>query len=265
MPEPASTPATVFDEHMSSWTAWQQEPWARVRYAVVAHVLDAQLAELPGPLRILDAGGGNGGDSLRLAGQGHMVTLVDYSAAMLARAGEVAAGHGVTDRVRLVEGDVSALADLGERDFDVVLCHFVVGYVADPAAVVGQVVASARPGGLVSLVSGNPVSEVLARAVRAKDPAGALDMIGAPTFHALAFEHDVHRFDWRAGARALRVAGAGVVGRYGCRCVIDLMNDGDFASDPANFADILRLELAVAGTSPYRDVARAWQLIARRR
>lgn len=250
---------------MSGWTAWQQEPWARVRYAVVAHVLDTHLIDLPGPLRILDAGGGDGSDSLRLAVAGHYVTLLDYSASMLARARDVARERGLTERVRLIEADLSGVTELGERDFDVVLCHFVIGYVADPAATVRQAVGSARRGGLVSVIASNPVSDVLARAVRGKDPAGALEMMDAPTSHALAFDRDVRRIDWRSAAGWLRVAGADVVGRYGCRSVIDLMNDGAFASDPANFADILRLEIAVAATSPYRDIARAWQLVARRR
>lgn len=259
------TGASVFDDHVSSWTAWQQEPWARVRYAVVAHVLDRHLAALPGSLRVLDVGGGDGRDSLRLAAQGHEVTILDYSGGMLDLARDAACAEGVADRVHLVKGAVGALSELAHRDFDAVLCHFVIGYVADSTAAVESVVSAARPGGLVSLIASNPVSDVLTRAVRGKDALGALEMIDDPAFHAVVFSSDVRRVEWRAAARALRGAGADVLGRYGCRAVIDLLNDDAYTSDPARLADVIRLEIAVSARSPYRDIARAWQLIARRR
>lgn len=255
----------MFDANLDRWLAWQDEPWARVRYAVVGHVLDTHLHGENPPLRVLDVGGGDGKDSLRLAAAGSEVTILDYSEAMLGQARENAAALGVLDRVHLVGGGMEGLADFADADFDVVLCHFVVQYLADPAEAVRGVVEAARVGGLLSLVAPNPASEVFAKAVRGKDPSAALTLLDSPTFRAAAFEHDVARVHWRAAARDLRAAGAEVVGRYGSRCFIDLVDDDVFTSDPEHWEDILRLEIAVCATSPYRDVARAWQLVARRR
>lgn len=263
-PVPTDTRAAVFDEHISAWRSWQREPWALVRYAVVGHVLDSHIAGT-GPMRVLDVGGGDGTDSLRLAEAGHDVTILDFSDAMLRAAHTRSSELGVLDSVHLVTGQVGELAELRLAGFDLVLCHFVIQYLADPTSAVADVVAATRPGGLVSLVAPNPVSEVLAKAVRGRDPLGALDLLTARSFHAAAFEHDVNRIEWRSAARDLRAAGADVVGRYGCRCVVDLVNDSVFTSDADHLADIVALETAVCAASPYRDIARAWQLVARRR
>lgn len=255
----------MFDTHLSRWLAWQDEPCARLRYAVVGNVLDANLGVEDPPLRVLDVGGGDGKDSLRLAAAGHDVTILDYSEAMLRPARENATAVGVLDRVHLLDGGIEGLGDLAGAGFDAVLCHFVVQYLSEPTVAARDVVEAARAGGLISLIAPNPVSEVLAEAVRGKNPSAALALLDAPSYHAAAFEHDVARVPWRTGARALRAAGAEVIGRYGVRCLIDLFNDDAFTSDPAHWEDIVRLEVAVCATSPYRDMARAWQLIARRR
>lgn len=258
------TQASVFDDHFAAWEAWQQEPWSRVRYAVVAHVLDTHIGDAD-RLRVLDVGGGDGMDSVRLAVAGHDVTILDHSGAMLRRARESSLAQGLEDRVHLLSGDVGDLPALQPAQFDVVLCHFVVQYLAEPGKAIGDIVAAARVDGLVSLVAPNPVSEVLAKVVREKDPKGALEMIDATSFHAAAFDHDVARIDWRTAAGHLRAAGAEVVGRYGSRSVIDLIDDDGFTADAGHLADIVDLEVAVCARSPYRDVARAWQLVARRR
>jgi len=264
-PPRTDTTSAVFDGHLESWSAWQREPWAVVRYAVVADVLDRYLRPLNGDLRILDVGGGDGMDSLRLVEQGHQLTILDFSDGMLGQARQAADRAGVADRVRLVCGDVDAIEDLHLVDFDVVLCHFVVQYVADPETVVAQVVSAARVGGLISLIAPNPPSEVLAKAVRQADPVAALEMLDAHHVQAVTFGHDVARLGWQRGVDLLASAGAEVVGRYGSRSIIDLIQDDDLKVDPERFEQLLDLEKAVAGRSPYRDIARAWQLVAHRR
>ena len=69
--------STVFDQSVERWLAEQHMPWSRIKYAVTQANLRRHLGA--GPLRILDAGGGNGLESLALAAGGHHVTLVDYS------------------------------------------------------------------------------------------------------------------------------------------------------------------------------------------
>jgi S-adenosylmethionine-dependent methyltransferase len=254
--------AAAFDEHLAAWRAWQAAPWGRLRYAVVAHVLARHLADLGEGLRILDIGGGDGVESVELAGQGHSVTLVDYSEVMLDVAQASAAAAGVS--VTTVRGDVTALEPLALSGFDVALCHFVIQYVADPAAAVRAVASCVRPGGLISLIAPNAASEVLAKAVRELDFTAAAQLLAARTSYAKTFEQPVARISADAASGYLESAGCQVIGRYGARIVMDLIATDSVKYNPQTYAEIERLELDLCGTAPYRDVGRSWQLVASR-
>lgn len=260
----ASAQPAVFDQHLQAWRDWQRAPWGRLRYAIVGAVLDHHVSQLGPSLRVIDVGGGDGTESLRLAAQGHSVTLVDYSTGMLDVARRAADEAGVADRLQTVYGDVADVDELGLGDYDVALCHFVIQYVADPATAVRAVAGCLRPGGLLSLIAPNPASEVLAKAVRHLDFDGAEQLLTADTFHAATFDAPVARIPVQAAERYLAEAACSVVGRYGARTVMDLIADDSVKYDPATYAAIERLELAVCGLAPYRDLGRSWQLVATR-
>src|SRR2546430_5783936 len=100
--------ADPFGTALRTGREWQETPWGRLRYALAeAHVL----RHLPargdgGPPRVLDLGGGDGGDAVRLAARGHRVTLVDQSPGMLAAGRDRAREAGVGGLVECVEADV---------------------------------------------------------------------------------------------------------------------------------------------------------------
>jgi S-adenosylmethionine-dependent methyltransferase len=244
--------AGVFDTHLAAWRRWQQEPWGRMRYALVADLLDRHLPA--SPCRVLDVGGGDGADVVRLAERGDLVTVVDQSDSMLARPAGLAT---VT----------AGLRDLGSQGLppaDVVLCHNVVQYEPDLDAAVGAVVAAARPGGLVSLLATNPVHHVLRTVVRGLDPAAALDVLDAATFPTATFDHEVARITWQQALESLQRNGCELLARYGVQCVNHLVTADERKHEPQFAADLQRLELALADRDPYRDVAAFWMLVVRR-
>ncbi len=59
-------------------------------------------------------------------------------------------------------------------------------------------------------------------------------------------------------------AGFELVGRYGGRIIMDLIADDAVKYDADTYAAIEQFEIAVCGTSPYRDIGRFWQLVCRR-
>ena len=67
------TPAAVFDSSIDRWIAEGHTPWGRLRVTMTLANLRRHLG--PGPLDILDAGGGNGRDSIPLAAEGHRLTI----------------------------------------------------------------------------------------------------------------------------------------------------------------------------------------------
>ena len=109
---PLVTTGNPFDDHQEAWMAYRASPWGRLRYAVVAQTLAEALGEEP--LRILDVGGGDGGDALPLAVAGHDVAVLDDSPAML----EAAAKAGL----QTIEGTLDGKLPAG---FNAVLCGIV--------------------------------------------------------------------------------------------------------------------------------------------
>lgn len=245
----------VFGSRAEQWAGEQQQPWVRLRYEVVAQTLRRTLARLgPAPLRVLDVGGGDGGDAAPLAAAGHDVTVLDPSAVLLGRA----AGRGL----RTVTG---GLEDHGlQETFDVVLCHDVLPYLPDVAAAVARLGALTAAGGVLSLMCPNPAMDVLSAAVRRLDPDEALALLDAPTVLGRTFDHPLTRLEPEAVVPALQQAGLSVQDRFGIRCVLDLVAGDDRKRDPEFYASVLRLELALCDRDPYRGSARFWQLTARR-
>jgi S-adenosylmethionine-dependent methyltransferase len=210
------------------------------------------------PLQVLDVGGGSGMFAVPLAELGHRVTVVDPSADALATLQRRADTAGVGDRVRAVQGDADRLpAAAADSAVDLVLCHSVLEVVDDPASTLRQMAAVLRPGGQLSLAVANRAGAVLARAVS-----------GHPVeARALLTDQDpaprrAHPARRRFSPEELLtlVAGAGLQPGewHGVAVVADLL-DAASGADP----DAVRaLELALAGISPYRDVATALHLLA---
>ncbi|MEU5082847.1 MULTISPECIES: class I SAM-dependent methyltransferase [Streptomyces] len=111
---------------------------------------DRLRAWLPGdPADLLDLGCGTGSLSLLAAEQGHRVTAVDRSPAMVERARAKLAGH----TAEILRGDAAA-PPVGERRFDAVLVRHVLWALPDPAGALRHWTDLLRPTGRIVLVEG---------------------------------------------------------------------------------------------------------------
>ena len=256
--------ADVFNARIAAWQAWQEAPWGRLRYRVVHEVLRRTLAALgSGPLRVLDVGGGDGGDAVPLALAGHRVTIVDYSEPLLREARERTAEHGV-DTLRTICADLDELPRLGLGGFDLVLCHSVLHYREDTAATLALLTPHVAPGGALSVLAPNPVADVLRAAIRSEDPRAAVDLLSAEHFTTETFRHEVRRVSAEEAQAALLALGLGEIRRFGIRAVTDYIVNEQLKYDPEFYAELERLELALHDREPYLRTARIWQLVARR-
>ncbi|MDW4571423.1 class I SAM-dependent methyltransferase [Microbacterium sp. M3] len=113
----------------------------------------ALLVEVLGhePLRVADLGCGTGTLSVLLAAEGHEVTGVDFSPAMIERARAKAGAAQVA--ATLVCADASA-PPLTRGGFDVVLSRHVLWAMPDPPVALGAWIDLLRPGGLLVLIEG---------------------------------------------------------------------------------------------------------------
>lgn len=145
---------TCFDRIASTF---EEKIYGTTKGHVRLEVLWADLlTEIPeiarGGLSCLDAGGGAGHLALRLAEANNQVLLCDPSQQMLDRAEQALRQAGVLRRVSLVRAPIQELHRQTSDRFDVVLCHAVLEWLADPKAVLGQLTKFLKPSGRLSLM-----------------------------------------------------------------------------------------------------------------
>ncbi|CAN5161306.1 methyltransferase domain-containing protein [soil metagenome] len=144
-------PSATFDDVAAAFADYGTSVRGYVRYQLTQRNL---LPFIEGKqLRILDVGGGSGGDAAWLAGLGHLVTFIEPS----------------TEQRRFAERRFNFLLDDEERQrvnvagetmddidpqatFDLVLLHTVALFQAEPAAFITKALSYVEPGGLVSII-----------------------------------------------------------------------------------------------------------------
>ncbi len=128
-------------------------PKGDIRAAVLWRDLAPALALLGDKkLRILDAGGGFGYFSQKLARLGHEVVLCDISAEMLAQAKEQIDTANEPLAITLVHAPIQALSLAEHGSFDLILCHAVVEWLVDAKNTMADLLKMLKPNGLFSLM-----------------------------------------------------------------------------------------------------------------
>ncbi|NUW39030.1 class I SAM-dependent methyltransferase [Nonomuraea rhodomycinica] len=237
-----------------------------LRQVVRQELVTRQLtAHLPGraPLRVLDVGCGQGTQTLRLARRGHEVTGLDSSPALLADLGRALAGEPeeARRRVRTVQGDVRDLASLFEPgSFDVVLCHGVLMYFADPEPVLDDLARLPGPGGVVSLLVRNGDGLAM-RPGLTGDWAAAWRAFEEPSYgNRIGVTARADRLDVLTASLAGR--GLDVAAWYGVRVFTDTAPDEAEVPGEAELAALLACEERAGATDPYRRVAALTHVLA---
>jgi S-adenosylmethionine-dependent methyltransferase len=246
------------------------EAYASVKGYVRTYVLHHQLLEhLPEPpATVLDVGGGAGHQSFPLAQAGYDVTLLDPSPAMLDKARQrlERLPAEAQRRVTLVQAD-GELADeaVDGRRFAAVLCHGVLGYLAQPEPLVDQLCRCAAAGGLVSIMTANArtmaVRPALERrwddALAAFDARTEIGVLGVPgradTVEELSDilqSRDVEPLRW-----------------YGVWLFVDWLEFSGAELDPGDAKQVAAtaaVELEASRRDPYRQLSRVFHLVGRK-
>jgi S-adenosylmethionine-dependent methyltransferase len=251
----------TFNTNMERWINEQRTPWGKLKYALVQAHLRNHLPSAPAT--ILDAGGGNGFDSLPFAVDGSTVTLVDYAQEMLRDAEHNASQADVQDRVHTYLADLMQLPRLfAAESFDVVFCHNVLQPVDDPSALLAGLSTVLKPNGLLSLMSVNRYSIPYHAAFMRNNLAAAYDTLDQRTEVAALFGTLTHEYSAEEMTEMLTKLGYDLQAHYGVRCLCDYWGDNTKKSDPDVFAQIEQLEFALSSRHPYKHLARYFQLIA---
>jgi SAM-dependent methyltransferase len=238
--------------------------YATVKGRVRTFVLHQQLLRhLPAPpARVLDVGGGAGHQSLPLARLGYDVTILDPSAAMLAKAKQRldAEPEAVRRRVRLVEATGEDAPEvLHGATYDAVLCHGVLMYLPRPERLVEALCRCAAPEGIVSIMALNAQTLAVrpaldhrwADALAAFDASAEVGVLGVDT-----------RADTVDGlSDLLRGCGVEPAAWYGVWLFSDWL---ELPSESTDVDAVAAVELEASLRDPYRQLSRVFHLVGRR-
>ncbi|CAH0533633.1 tRNA 5-carboxymethoxyuridine methyltransferase [Vibrio stylophorae] len=231
-----------------------------IRQAVLWRDLEQILATLPKrPLRILDAGGGVGQMSQRLAALGHHVILCDISEQMLNLAKEAVTEAGLTEQYEFVHAPAQSIGEHLSAPVDLILFHAVVEWLADPESAVTHLTQQLAPGGILSLMFYNHHGLVFKNLI-----CGNIRHIQEGMPYRKRFKLQPQKgivpetaYGW------LTNQGLNILGRSGVRCFHDYMRDtrvGEYTFD-----ELLSMELALCQQEPYLSLGRyihCWAQVA---
>lgn len=154
--------SNLHDHHFDDLAVrFAQKIYGNNKGAIRLAVLQADLQEaLPSrPLHILDIGAGLGHMALWLARQGHDLTLAEPSAPMLEQARSHFSAAGI--EARFLHCDWQQLAARSPAPFDLILCHAVLEWLAEPAALIAALRPLIKDDGWLSLAFYNKDALVL--------------------------------------------------------------------------------------------------------
>jgi SAM-dependent methyltransferase len=244
--------------------AFVEGAYATVKGRVRTYVLHQQLLRhLPAaPATVLDVGGGAAHQSLPLARLGYQVTVLDPSAAMLAKADQRVRAEPaeVRRRVRLLQADgQDADQAVGGETFGAVLCHGVLMYLPRPEPMVEALCRRLAPGGLLSIMALNArtlaVRPALERrwadALAAFDAGGEVGVLGTQTRADTVEEL----------SRVMRQGRVDPVAWYGVWLFVDWLELPVEATDVQAAAAV---ELQASLRDPYRQLSRVFHLVGHR-
>lgn len=102
-------------------------------------------------LNILDAGGGSGPFSIKLAKLGHRITLCDLSEKMIEQAEHQFSNLNLSHRLELFHGSIQEHRPKDLSGYDLVLCHAVLEWVHDPEDLIRHLMRLVSVEGMLSL------------------------------------------------------------------------------------------------------------------
>ncbi len=255
-----------FQADAGKYAAYLESPEGRLRLDLAFHNLQEFL---PVPTRgqtiaALDLGCGTGVAGVRMVRLGLHVTLLDSSPAMLEIATRTAVDAGVMDRVTVRHGDAAELPTcFPAESFDVIVCHNLLEYLDDPAAVVRNAARLMRgPSAIFSVLVRNQAGEVLKSALNAGDLAGAERGLSAEWGEESLYGGKVRLFTSDTLHAIMKTASLTISAERGVRVVADYLPSK--ISPTVEYERILALERKLGERPEFTAIARYTQALVRR-
>lgn len=210
---------------------------------------------------VLDVGCGQGTQALRLANSGCTVTGVDPSPDLLARFRASATQSGL--HVEMVAGSITSLNEVvGDRNFDIVMAHGLLNYLADTRTALAMLAEHLASGGILSFTFRNGHALAMRPALR-RDWVGALEALRSSSYvNELGVEAESHRLE--DIEVILRDLGFRIVKWFGVRIFNDAMSSDSAVPGEDELAVLLEVEDRAGRLDPYRWMAAQFHVVASR-
>jgi len=242
------------------YASYLKTPAGRLRSELAWENLRCCLPRAAAMRRALDLGGGTGFAAVRLAQMGFEVVLLDSSKEMLRIARQETEPSASIGCVSFLHADAARLPELFEdAAFDVVVCHNLLEYVADPFKTVCDIARVLRSGGLISALARNRAGEVLRAAIK-EDWKLAQANLSAETVVDSLFGQPVRVFSPAQVRDMMVCSGLEVIAERGVRVFSDYV--GVEGPSGESYDQVLDLELALGARPEFAAIARYSQWIA---
>ena len=181
---------------------------------------------------------------------------------MLGIARKEAEASGVVERISFRHADPGQLQELFEPEsFDIVVCHNLLEYLADPGAIVRGISHVLRKDGFFSLLVRSRAREVLRAAIKSSELELAKKYLSAQAVVDSLYGKPVRMFDPADVVQMLVEANLGVVAKRGVRVFSDYREMAD--PDHETYLGLLELEFTLGSLPQFAAIARYIQIIAR--
>ncbi len=255
----------AFETGLPKWKQEQLSMKAEIRYRLSHRYLLENISLKP-DMRVLDAGGGNGRDSLELARLYTHVDLVDQSSAMLQDFHQIAEEAGPHTTVSTHNFNLLDINRHFEPDtFDIVLCHNVIQYSDDWEALLESIIQPLKPNGVLSLIVRNQFAEPYQVNLDDYDIDNLPDILHKTAGISGVFDSDLLFFTARFLVNWLNDHGFDVDALYGLLCLKKHPAYLLPADESITTQKLETLEYEMGKRDPYRDTAHYIQVIARRK
>ncbi|TEW56167.1 methyltransferase domain-containing protein [Psychromonas sp. RZ22] len=201
-------------------------------------------------LRVLDAGGGFGFFSQKLAGLGHQVTLCDISGELLTVAKTQLKGKVYEQNVQVIHCSIQALNEHVEGKFDLILNHAVLEWLADPEQTLYSLLNWLKDDGLVSLMFYNKEAQRFFNLI-----SGNLNFVelGMPRKKVVRLSPTNPLFEGEVKTW-LKSANMSILQKTGVRVLHDYMKSPK--TSETNFEQLLMMEKTYCQLEPYASLGR---------
>ncbi len=232
----------------------------RLRLAVLERDLQEEGLPTPGkqPLRVLDAGGGAGQFSVTLAAMGHRIVYCDISATMVERAREQYRLQAPLADAEFIHAPIQALDAQALGTFDLILCHAVLEWLAEPHETLNGLLQLLKPGGKISTLFYNRNSLMMLYLIRGRFDKVMTDNLGGwgNSLTPTNPQDPQEVLSWFSQWQYETLCYSGV------RCFYDYITAK--RRDEFSYEELLAAELKVSRLEAFRSTARYLHLLSRK-